>query len=221
MLVIIRQGESTAEYRRVPVYMLDDADGKTPETGLTFSSSDVKISKRGGAEANSAGTVTEVAGGLYYYTFTAGELDTVGFITARFIKSGCRTFVAQAMVGAVSLYDPLGVQANVTAINSDTTAAGVHQAMLSLGATAFAVNGVTGAGDFTITGSGVGSTDNMYNGAFLWFTTGANRGIARSVTQYTGSTRRVQMASVAPYTDRPFPFTPSASDAGYIVGLTR
>lgn len=97
------QSESTAARRRIPVYLVDDADGKTPETGITFSAGDIKVSKNGGAEANHGGTVTELAGGMYYYEATSGELDTLGFLSIRFTKSGVRTFVAAHQVIAIDL----------------------------------------------------------------------------------------------------------------------
>ena len=98
----LTQSDATAARRRVPVYLLDDTDGKTPETGVSFSAGEIKISKNGAAEANHAGSVTEIAGGLYYYEFTSGEIDTEGFVTARFTKTGVRTFVASAQVRAAS-----------------------------------------------------------------------------------------------------------------------
>lgn len=123
-MLILRKNEATAARRRVPVYMVDDADGKTPETGLTFSVSEVQVSKNGAAEGNSAGTVTEVAGGLYYYEFTQGELNTDGFITARVIKTGtARTFVAVAQVGGVSVAaDGLDSVSAPTDVTSDAVA---------------------------------------------------------------------------------------------------
>lgn len=97
------QSESTAARRRIPVYLVDDTDGKTPETGITFSTGDIKVSKNGAAEANHGGTVTELANGMYYYEATSGELDTLGFISLRFIKSGVRTFIAVHQVIGVDL----------------------------------------------------------------------------------------------------------------------
>jgi hypothetical protein len=101
----LKQSEATAGRRRLPVYLVDDTDGKTPETGVTFTAGDIRISQNGGAEANHAGTIAEVGGGLYYYEATAGELATLGFLSVRVIKTGVRTFVAMAQV---QLHDPYG-----------------------------------------------------------------------------------------------------------------
>lgn len=92
--MLLVKSESTAAQRRIPLYLVDATDGYTAETGLTFSAGELKLSKNGASEANHAGSVTELAGGLYYYEATSGELDTVGFLTLRVAKSGVRAFVA-------------------------------------------------------------------------------------------------------------------------------
>lgn len=78
--------------------LLDSIDGTTAKTGITFSSGDIKVSKNGGAEANHAGTVTELAGGVYYYEATSTELDTLGYISIRFTKATVRTFISVSQV---------------------------------------------------------------------------------------------------------------------------
>lgn len=92
--MLLVKSESTAAQRRIPLYLVDATDGFTPETGLSFSAGDLKLSKNGAAEANHGGSVTEMAGGLYYYEATQGELDTVGFLSVRVAKTGVRAFVA-------------------------------------------------------------------------------------------------------------------------------
>ncbi len=104
-MIRLKQSQATAARRRIPFYFVDDTDGKTPEMGLTFSGSDIKVSKNGGAEADFGGSMSEVSGGLYYYEATAGELDTLGFLTVRAIKSGARTFPALVQVVAMDDYD--------------------------------------------------------------------------------------------------------------------
>lgn len=95
---LIYQDETTAARRRILVYLVDDTDGKTAEAGITASAGDIKISKNGAAEGNHAGTLTELAGGFYYYEFTAGEVDTPGFLSFRFTQSGVRTFAKEVQV---------------------------------------------------------------------------------------------------------------------------
>jgi hypothetical protein len=97
-LILLKLNESTAARRRIPFVALSDTDGKTPQTGLTFAASDIKIAKDAATEASSTGTVTEVAGGVYYYELASGEVDTRGFLSIRIVKSGMRTFFGVAQV---------------------------------------------------------------------------------------------------------------------------
>lgn len=102
-MLLLTQSQSSAALRRIPFYMVNDIDGKTPVTGLTFSADDILVTKNGAAEANFTGTVTEVGDGLYYYTFTAAELNTMGFIVARFAKNNVRTFIATHQVTEINV----------------------------------------------------------------------------------------------------------------------
>jgi len=120
---LMQQSEATAAQRRVLVYLVDDTDGKTAETGVTISAGDVKISKNGAAEANHGGTWAEIATGTYYYEFTAAELDTLGFVAFKITKSGVRTFVTAAQVVSFDPYD--SVRAGLTSLpNAAADAAG-------------------------------------------------------------------------------------------------
>lgn len=120
---LIKVSEGTAARRRLLVYLVDDTDGKTAETGVTISAGDVKISKNGAAEGNHAGTLTELASGRYYYEFTSGEVDTVGFVSFALVKTGIRAFVTAAQVVSFDPYD--SVRAGLTALpNAAAEAAG-------------------------------------------------------------------------------------------------
>lgn len=101
------QSQATAAERRIPLYLVDDTDGKTPETGLVFAAGELLVSKNGAVEANAAGVITERAGGLYYYEFTQAELDTLGFVTLRVVKAGVRQFIAAHHVVAAPAAYPV------------------------------------------------------------------------------------------------------------------
>ncbi len=107
--------EATAAQRRWFFVAVDDTDGKTAETGLTFSGAELQISKNGAAYASFAGSATELSDGTYYYEATAGELDTVGMIGFKIEKTGVRTTVMQ--VGQVVPWDPYdAVRLGMTAL---------------------------------------------------------------------------------------------------------
>jgi hypothetical protein len=122
-MLLIKQSESTAARRRVPVVFVDDTDGKTAETGVTLSAGDMKLSKDGGAEGNHAGSLTELAGGDYYYEFTSGEVDTLGYLTGRIVKNGVRTFRIAAQVVA---FDPYATSVAQTGDSYAIVNSGTH-----------------------------------------------------------------------------------------------
>jgi hypothetical protein len=70
-----------------------------PATGLTFAAADIQVSKGGAANANSAGTVTEVAHGEYYYTAAQAEFDTRCTVTLKTVRTDIATTYMQIEVG--------------------------------------------------------------------------------------------------------------------------
>lgn len=183
---LLKQSEATAARRRIPVRMVDSTDGKTAETGLTFIAGDIKISKNGGAEANHAGTVTELAGGLYYYEATAAELNTLGFLTMRVVKTGALDFVAVCQVTAIDPYDT--VRLGLTAIASSAIVTGAV---------------VTDAGNLanTFKTDLASTTTDEHKDKILKFTSGALSGQVRRVTVYNGTTKFITV--VTGYTAAP------------------
>lgn len=121
---LFQQSEATAAQRRWYFACVDATDGFTAETGLTFSSGELQISKAGGAFANSAGTATELSDGMYMYEATQTELNTVGVVGFKVEKTGVRTALMQ--VGQVVPWDPYdAVRAGLTALpNANAEAAG-------------------------------------------------------------------------------------------------
>lgn len=81
----IKQSEATAARRRIPVLLVDITDGFTPETGVVTPT--INVSKNGAAIASGAGTWTEIGNGQYYYEFTSGEVDTLGWIAVNIEKA--------------------------------------------------------------------------------------------------------------------------------------
>lgn len=84
--MFIKQSESTAARRTFYFTATNTADGSAYTGAL--SGADLKISKAGGAEANSAGTATHIATGLFKYEAAVGECDTLGELCLRIAKSG-------------------------------------------------------------------------------------------------------------------------------------
>lgn len=185
-MMLFFQSESTAANRRIPFKCVDATDRVTPETGLSFSAGDLKLSKNQAAEANHAGTVTEIGGGVYSYQFTADELDTTGFVALRLNKSGVdgNVFVAQVLAN-----NPNGnVSANVKAINDSTAAAIAAQAVYDACA-----GGTVDTSTFTPTNSGscvfeasgiTEATADHFNGRSIVFTSGVMLASAVDIVDY-------------------------------------
>lgn len=186
--MFLEQSEATAARRRILVYLVDDTDGKTPETAVTISAGDVKISKNGAAEANHAGTLVELAGGRYYYEHTQAEQDTLGLLTFALAKAGVRTFIKESQVVP---WDPYAANlpADVKAVDGNAAAATI----LSRHARGV-VRGTCGAGSTTtsiVTSSldPAASVNDQFNAKVLTFdkdTTTANlRGQSTTVSDFT------------------------------------
>jgi len=69
---------------------LDDTDGKTPETGLTISQSDVRLSKNGGdfAAKNESSSAGHDENGYYNVALDATDTGTLGRLKLAVNKSG-------------------------------------------------------------------------------------------------------------------------------------
>lgn len=100
--------------KKVILYMVDDSDHVSPETGLTLT---VRVSKNGGAFAAGAGSVAELEDGLYAYTFGAGDVDTLGPVVIKATATGADQCVVE---GRVVAFDP-DDQAGLGLFRLDTT----------------------------------------------------------------------------------------------------
>jgi hypothetical protein len=67
-------------------YQHGGVDG-APARGVVFAAAEISVSKNGATAATSAGTVTEIGDGRYYYEATAGEVDTLGFLSLATLRT--------------------------------------------------------------------------------------------------------------------------------------
>lgn len=112
------QNESVAAARRILVYLVDASEAAV--ASLTFSGAEVQISKAGGAWANFAGTMAEIGGtglgvGAYYYQATAAEVDTLGKLGIKIVKTGVRSFVYSEDVVVSTATEATTIAASVMA----------------------------------------------------------------------------------------------------------
>jgi len=106
--------QSTASQGRILGPFVDDTDFKTPETGLTISNTDVKLSKGGAASVNkNSGGGTHRVNGMYSFDFDATDTDTVGELSVSINVSGALIVVGKFTVLEEAIYDAIyGASAN-------------------------------------------------------------------------------------------------------------
>lgn len=105
MPIYLKQSTASQE---VPLgHFVDDADGKTAETGLTIANTDIKIWKTGAttlANKNSGGA-THISGGVYYAVLDATDTDTVGPLVLFVAVSGALAVRLECVVLEEAMYD--------------------------------------------------------------------------------------------------------------------
>lgn len=88
---------------------LDSTDGVTPETALTISQADVRLSKAGAAFAqkNDTGSATHDENGWYYLTLNTTDTGTLGLLTVAIYESGALPVWRDFLVVPAAVYDSL------------------------------------------------------------------------------------------------------------------
>lgn len=105
-MIILKQSTSTT--RRFGPF-LDEDDGKTQETSLTITQSDIRLSKVGGAFAQSNNTsgATHDEKGWYYLTLDATDTATLGSLEVNIHVTGALPVWKEFMVVPANVYDSL------------------------------------------------------------------------------------------------------------------
>lgn len=189
----LQVSEATSSLRRIPFRMVDLTDGKTAETGLSFSAGDLKLSKNGGSTANHAGSITEIGNGVYYYEATQAELDTIGFLTIWITNAAAVEVVAAVQIVSFDPYD--SVRAGLTGIPA-----------LALPSSTVAADGGNTAETFKT--NLTQTADDYWRGTILRWTGGALQDQVGRVIAYDGTTKFITVVSpgftAAPATSAPF-----------------
>ena len=88
---------------------LDDTDGKTPETGLTISQADIRLSKNGGAfaQSNNAAGATHNENGYYDVPLNATDTNTLGTLRVAVSESGALPVWQDYMVVPANVWDSM------------------------------------------------------------------------------------------------------------------
>ena len=88
---------------------LDDTDGKTPETGLTISQADIRLSKNGGgfAQSNNIAGATHDENGYYDVPLNTTDTNTLGTFRVAVSKSGALPVWQDYMVVPANVWDSM------------------------------------------------------------------------------------------------------------------
>ena len=88
---------------------LDDTDGKTPETGLTISQADIRLSKNGGAfaQSNNAAGATHNENGYYDVPLNTTDTNTLGTLRVAVSESGALPVWQDYMVVPANVWDSM------------------------------------------------------------------------------------------------------------------
>ena len=170
--------QSTASQSVLIGPFLDEDDGKTAETGLTISNTDIRLSKNGGnmaAKNSGGGTHDEL--GWYTITLDATDTDTVGRLQVIVHESGALPVLVVFQVLEEAIYDALfaasadGFDANgrvdVASIEGSDATDQIRDAVVSDSVRVDAGNlnsftGLSNLGLLSINGSG--AVDSMVQG---------------------------------------------------------
>lgn len=171
---------------------VDETDGKTAETALTISQSDVLLWKEGGttlAQKNDATSCTHRSNGLYTCPVNTTDTGTLGTLIVSVHESGALPIRQDYLVVPANIYNSwvLGTDLqdiNVLEMGGSTSAlARIRQGGLAMAIgtsdnTAFTATTTTMDTDITE------ATADHYNGRVMIFTSGALTGQATLITDY-------------------------------------
>ena len=170
-------------------------------TPVSFAAADTQISKDEGAFANTGSTPVHEGNGIYSLALTATEMEA-GRISISCIDSATKLWEDQAI-----LIDTYGHTSAQHEFDLDISDKAKDAAITG------SVNDGSAAANQFDGDAGLTATDDFYNGAVLLFTSGALKGLARKIEDYTGSSRNLV------FTANPFPAAPADSDEFAILGL--
>jgi hypothetical protein len=232
--------EATNGDKRIFFYLVDDTDGKTPETLVVPSASELQISQNGGSFANFAGTWTEVGSGFYYYTPTVGEVNQQGILVLKLVKTGIRTYAERVQIVT---NDPYGVRvvtlqggsigsgtfatdaissAAVSAAAATKIASAVLDEPMTAHTTANSLGehfGGTKRSTIAASGSNTALTfltnltevaNDFWKDTLIVFVSGALDGQVKKVSAYNGTTKFITVSTA-------FTSAPAASDAFLLI----
>jgi hypothetical protein len=190
---------------------LDETDGKTAETSLTISQSDVLLWKEGGttlAQKNEATSATHRSNGIYTTPIDATDTATLGILTVSVHESGALPIMDDYTVVPANVYDSLVggtdlLQVDVDQVDGSATAA-TNQSVAALTMQTGTVDN-TGFSPTTTefeSSSITEATADHYIGKRVYFTSGVLQYQGARITDYALASGRGHF-TVETLTDAP------------------
>lgn len=196
---------------------VDSTDAVTAETGLTISQADIRLSKNGGAfaQTNNAAGATHDENGYYGVPLNTTDTGTLGILKVAVNESGALPVWQEFIVVPANVYDSLVagtdnfdtevVTASIDAIADQVWDEDIENAHFASESAATAVKynlpaifgsgGSATANTYTLSGGMGGSAVNdYYNGMWFIVTGGLGRYQARLITDYDGATKVVTVS---------------------------
>ena len=177
---------------------VDDTDGKTAETGLTISQSDVLLWKQGGSgfsAKNESTAATHRSNGCYTVPLDTTDTGTLGQLIVSVAESGALPVRHDFQVVPANVWDSLfstdKLQVDAVELNSVAASAANLEKSASV-----IVRGTSDNTGFTATTTIFESDDvteatsDHYKGRVVVFTSGALAGQATAITAYSLSSGR-------------------------------
>lgn len=173
---------------------VDETDGKTAETLLTISQSDVLLWKEGGttlAQKNESTSATHRSNGLYTAPVNTTDTNTLGTLVVSVHESGALPIRQDYLVVPANVYDSLVLgtdllDASAAQINGSATAAQNQSTAAQTMQSGTSTNtGFTGTTTEFETDSITEATANHYFGKTIIFTSGALQYQATRIAAYS------------------------------------
>ena len=167
-MILVKQSEATAAYRRMCFQCVDATDGMTPETGEA--GGQPQISTNGGAWANTTNTLVAIGNGRYYVELTAAELGTIGIIEGRY--KSANTAEALGTTLQIVRWNPYDVTEHL-GVAYCTVETGSSSTVIEIGAMVPAYRDAA-------------ATVGAFVNGIMFFLDGVNAGEVQRISQFTG-----------------------------------
>lgn len=171
---------------------LDETDGKTAETALTISQSDVRLSKNGGAGAqkNDTNSATHDENGKYLCALNTTDTGTLGLLTLTVNESGALPIRHDYMVLPAHIYNGFVLNTGNMNVNVDTVGGSATNAANLAAVSSASITGTSDNTGFTATSTTMDSTiteatTDHFKGRIINFTSGALLGQSSDITGYS------------------------------------